>query len=75
MLSIKALQRVVLLLALFVGLANAQCANPKVRREWGQLSAAEKQGYADAVKALQQRPLSRQYSNPATISYYDFTST
>ncbi|KAI9327916.1 hypothetical protein BDR26DRAFT_874772 [Obelidium mucronatum] len=33
-----------------IGLASAACTNPTVRREWMQLSAAEKNGYIAAVK-------------------------
>ncbi|KAJ3108048.1 hypothetical protein HDU97_002283 [Phlyctochytrium planicorne] len=51
------------------------CTNPVVRREWNQLSEDEKGKYVAAVKALAKRPLSRQTSDPNTISLGDFVAT
>ncbi|KAJ3062159.1 hypothetical protein HDU98_001951, partial [Podochytrium sp. JEL0797] len=64
-----------LLAALTTGLAQAACTQPRVRREWGELSTAEKSAYVAAVRALAQRPQSFQTSDPSTISAHDFTAT
>ncbi|KAJ3316208.1 hypothetical protein HDU76_001988 [Blyttiomyces sp. JEL0837] len=62
------------LVATFAGV-DAACTNPQVRKEWREYSSAEKQAYIDAVKLLVNRKMSNQYSDPTTMSYYDFVST
>ncbi|KAJ3215345.1 hypothetical protein HDU67_000560 [Dinochytrium kinnereticum] len=54
---------------------SAQCSNPITRMEWNQLSNSDKQAYVAAVKRLADRPLSRQSSDPNSISYGDFVAT
>ncbi|TPX71634.1 hypothetical protein CcCBS67573_g06104 [Chytriomyces confervae] len=54
---------------------SAACNNPLVRREWEQLSSAEKTGYVNAVVELTKRPISGNLQDPNTISYYDFVAT
>ncbi|KAJ3103711.1 hypothetical protein HDU96_009167, partial [Phlyctochytrium bullatum] len=53
----------------------AQCRNPIVRREWNELSNAEKQAYVDAHKRLAARPISGQYRDPSRVSHGDFVAT
>ncbi|KAI8836344.1 hypothetical protein BC829DRAFT_54469 [Chytridium lagenaria] len=64
-----------LLLLQGVHAQSTQCTNPIVRREWGELSADLKRQYVAAVQALARRPLSKQTTDPATISYGDFVET
>ncbi|KAI8621691.1 hypothetical protein BC830DRAFT_1076966 [Chytriomyces sp. MP71] len=58
---------------LFALEARAVCTNPTVRREWGQLSPTEKNGYIAAVKKLSARPRSNQYVDPIKMSSDDFS--
>ncbi|KAI8849657.1 hypothetical protein BC829DRAFT_416697 [Chytridium lagenaria] len=57
------------------GIANAQCSNVVIRREWNELSTGQKNAYITAIKALADRPLSYQTSDPNSISFYDFVVT
>ncbi|KAI8610443.1 hypothetical protein BC830DRAFT_1145733 [Chytriomyces sp. MP71] len=63
------------LVALIVAAASAQaaCTNPKTRQDWTALPGNLKSAYVAGIQALTQRPISNQYSDPSTMSYYDFT--
>ncbi|KAI9352029.1 hypothetical protein BDR26DRAFT_890707 [Obelidium mucronatum] len=68
------LRSVVTLLAT-AAVALAQCSNPIVRQEWGQLSSSQKSQFVQACVALAKRPLSGQSTDPSTMSWHDFTIT
>ncbi|KAF9265440.1 monooxygenase [Marasmius fiardii PR-910] len=61
-----------LLFTLFHNGVQAQCTSPSVRREWRELSDAQKQDYHRAVRCLMSRP-SRRYPNrrDVVISRWD----
>ncbi|KAJ3234771.1 hypothetical protein HDU81_001171, partial [Chytriomyces hyalinus] len=67
--------QILLSLALLAITANAVCTKITVRREWGQLSASEKNAYIAAVKKITARPMSNQYKDPTKMSTDDFSST
>ncbi|KAI8615676.1 hypothetical protein BC830DRAFT_1121494 [Chytriomyces sp. MP71] len=54
---------------------SAACTNPVVRKEWSQLTDAEKTQYVNAVMALTKRPTTGNLQDPNAISYYDFVET
>jgi hypothetical protein len=58
-----------LTLVLIAGIA-AQCANPRTRPEWNQLSAGQKRSFLNAVGRLNERP--RGGNNPSTWNYEQF---
>ena len=47
---------------LLIGLLRAQCTNPRVRRDWTQLSAADRAAYT--VKTINETALQRLYERP-----------
>ncbi|KAJ3071744.1 hypothetical protein HDU98_004875 [Podochytrium sp. JEL0797] len=67
--------RFLLLLSFLVAACHAVCTTPLVRSEWSQLTAAQKQLYADALVALYKRPLSNQVLDPTKMAYHDFVQT
>lgn len=56
---------------ILVSAVVGQCANPRVRQEWNQLSAAQKTKYLNALKTLKTRPKGAD-GNPATWNYEQF---
>jgi tyrosinase len=41
---------------------QSTCSNPRIRREWDSYSNSDRQAYVDAIKCLQSRPASGQFS-------------
>ncbi|KAI8610442.1 hypothetical protein BC830DRAFT_1145730, partial [Chytriomyces sp. MP71] len=59
----------------FAAVVAAQCANPRVRQEWGQMSGGDKAAFVSACAALAKRPDSGQSSDPGSMSWHDFVIT
>ncbi|KAJ3259018.1 hypothetical protein HDU77_002009 [Chytriomyces hyalinus] len=55
-----------------LGLVAAECANPRVRQEWHQMSDADKSAFVKATHALTLRPVSNQYADPSVMAWHDF---
>ncbi|KAI8615682.1 hypothetical protein BC830DRAFT_1121509 [Chytriomyces sp. MP71] len=64
-----------LLLGSVVTLSQSQCTNPRVRKEWHQLTSSEKDMYVAAITELAKRPASMQYADPSRMGYHDFAIT
>ncbi|KAF1358135.1 Di-copper centre-containing protein [Lizonia empirigonia] len=45
---------------------QSTCSNPRIRREWDSYSKSDRQAYVDAIKCLQARPASGQFSKSAS---------
>ncbi|ORY42805.1 Di-copper centre-containing protein [Rhizoclosmatium globosum] len=66
---------IAILVAVLVAFVDAACTNPRIRSEWGQLTAEQKATYVRAVQVLRDRPASGQYSDPSRMGWHDFTIT